>query len=331
MEQVAREAKVSIATVSRVINAPEQVAPATRERVLRVMQQLGYHYNAVAGSLSRQRTMTLGLIIPTITNPIFAESTRGVQEMSMAQGYSLLIGNTDYRADAEEQLVETFRRQRVDGLIVTSSHIDSPGLLTAQAAGTPVVLTYSSRLRSPLPSVGVDNAASAAMAVGYLLRIGHRRIGMLAGRFSTSDRSYARYQGYMAALSAHAMMADPALVVEVEYTLDQGAVGLNQLLTRKEPPTAVFCSNDILAFGALRTALDRGIHVPRDLSLVGFDDSPMAAIINPRLTTVHQPAYEMGRRACELVLELINGNQPEQVTIVLPTELRVRETTAPPP
>lgn len=330
MERVASLANVSIATVSRVLNAPERVAPATQERVRAAMRQLGYSYNAVAGSLSRQRTMTLGLIVPTLTNPIFAESTRGVQQTAAPRGYTLLIGATDYRADEEARLVQTFRQHRVDGLVVTSSHPESPALVAAQEAGTPVVLTYSSRLRSALPCVGVDNSAAAAGAVGHLLQLGHRRIAMLAGAFHDSDRSYTRYQGYCAALTAHGLAPDPQLLVEVPYSVEQGMAGARALLARPEPPTAIFCSNDILAFGAIRAALDLGLRVPHDLSVVGFDDSPMAAVANPRLTTVAQPALTMGVRACELLCALIEGETPE-TSVTLPTELQIRETTAPPP
>ena len=329
MLRVAALAQVYIATVSRAINQPDLVAPVTRERVLDAMRQLNYSYNALAGGLSRQRTMTIGLIVPTITNPIFAESTAGVQELATAHGYSLLIGNTNYRADEEERLVRVFRQHRVDGMIVTSSHTEGSALLEAQQAGVPLVLTYSSRLRSTLPLVGVDNQDGAANAIRHLLRLGHQRIGMLAGTFSGSDRSHARYLGYCAELVAHGITPDPTLLVEVAYTLEQGAVGLARLLTLSEPPTAVFCSNDILAFGALRAAFDRGVHVPDDLSLVGFDDSPMATMMNPRLTTVYQPAQEMGRQACRMVLRLIEGEDVER-TIVLPTELQIRETTASP-
>ncbi|HEU4328439.1 MAG TPA: LacI family DNA-binding transcriptional regulator [Roseiflexaceae bacterium] len=330
MERVAELAEVSVATVSRVINAPERVAQATRERVHAAMRQLGYSYNAIAGGLSRQRTMTIGLIVPTVTNPIFAESTRGVQQRASAHGYAVLIGITDYRADEEARLVQTFRQHRVDGLVVTSSHAESPALMEAQAAGTPVVLTYSSRLRSPLPCVGVDNAAASAGAVGALIRLGHRRVAMLAGHFDDSDRSHARYQGYLAALAAHGLAPDPALLVEVPYTLDDGIAGTNRLLEQPDPPTAIFCSNDILAFGAMRAALDRGLSVPADLSVIGFDDSPMAAASNPRLSTVSQPAYEMGARASDLLCALIDGEDPAERTILLPTELRLRDTTAPP-
>jgi DNA-binding LacI/PurR family transcriptional regulator len=330
MERVAQLASVSIATVSRVINTPERVAPETRERVHAAIARLGYSYNAVAGSLSRQWTMILGLIVPTVTNPIFAESTRGIQQAANARGYALLIGSTDYRADVEEQLVKTFRQQRVDGLIVTSSHPESPALVEAQQAGTPVVLTYSSRLRSQLPCVGVDNAAAAATAVGHLIRLGHRRIAMLAGTFSGSDRSYARYLGYRSALAAHGISPEPDYLIEVPYTIDDGVAGARRLLGLAERPTAIFCANDILAFGAIRAMLDAGLRVPQDISVVGFDDSPMAAITNPRLTTVAQPAFTMGERACELLLALINGEQPER-TLILPTELHIRETTAPPP
>lgn len=331
MERVAELANVSIATVSRVLNNPERVAPATRERVHAAMRQLGYSYNAIASGLSRRRTMTLGLVVPALTNPIFAESTRGVQQTAALHGYALLIGATDYDADEETRLVQTFRQHRVDGLIVTSSHPESPALIAAQESGTPVVLTYSSRLRTSLPCVGVDNFAAAAGAVGYLLQLGHRRIAMLAGMFRQSDRSYARYQGYCAALAAYGLSADPDLLVEVPYTVEGGIAGARALLGRNEPPTAIFCSNDILAFGAIRTALDHSLRVPQDLSIVGFDDSPMAVITNPRLTTVWQPALMMGVKACELLCSMIKGETPATTTIILPTELRIRETTAPPP
>ncbi|NJO81647.1 MAG: LacI family transcriptional regulator [Blastochloris sp.] len=331
MERVAALAAVSVATVSRVLNTPQQVAPATQERVRQAMRQLGYQYNAVAGSLSRQRTMTLGLIVPTMSNPIFAESSRGVQQTAAGRGYSLLMGITDYRADEEARLVETFRQHRVDGLIVTSSHPESPALIEAQTTGTPVVLTYSARLRSALPCVGVDNAAAAAAAVGHLVRLGHHRIAMLAGPFTASDRSYARYQGYVSALAAHGIEADPQLLEEVPYTINDGIAGAHRLLNLSEPPTAIFCANDILAFGTLRTAFDRGIAVPQQLSIVGFDDSPMAAITHPRLTTVAQPAYAMGVEACNLLCTLIDGNTPERTTMILPTTLQIRETTAAPP
>jgi DNA-binding LacI/PurR family transcriptional regulator len=330
MLAVAELAQVSIATVSRVINNPSRVAPKTRERVLAAIRQMNYSYNALAGSLSRQRTMTLGLIVPTITNPIFAESTRGVQEVATRQGYTLLIGNSDYRADEEERLVRVFRQQRVDGMIVTSSHARSPALLEAHMAGAPIVLTYSYRPGSPLPSVGVDNQASAAAAAGYLIRLGHTRIAMLAGVFSGSDRSYARYMGYKAALAAHDIPYDPQLLIETPYTVEAGMAGLNRLLDLDSPPTAIFCANDILAFGALRAALDRGLTLPDDLSLLGFDDSPMAALTNPRLSTVFQPAQAMGEQACTLLLRLIQGEPIPETVVVLPTELRVRETTAPP-
>jgi len=331
MERVAHVANVSTATVSRVLHTPERVASATRERVRAAIVQLGYSYNAVAGGLSRQQTMTLGLVLPTVTNPIFAESTAGVQQAARARGYTLLIGTTDYSADEEVRVVQTLRQHRVDGLVVTSSHAESPALLDAQNAGTPVVLTYSWRPHSPLPCVGVDNVAAAAAAVSHLIQLGHRRIAMLAGTFSGSDRSYARYQGYCAALAAHGLPSDPDLLVEVPYTIEEGIRGAQQLLAKPHRATSIFCANDLLAFGALRAALDHGLHVPNDLSIVGFDDSPMAAVTHPRLTTVAQPAYTIGVQACALLCDLINGKPDVTRTVVLPTQLQIRETTAPPP
>jgi DNA-binding LacI/PurR family transcriptional regulator len=329
--RVAELAEVSTATVSRVINGSAKVLPETRDRVLAAMRQLNYTYNALAGGLSRQRTMTLGLVVPTISNPIFAESTRGVQETARAAQYAILMGNSEYRADYEADLVNIFQQHRVDGMVVTSSHPESPALITIHQSGTPIVLTYSYRPRSALPSVGVDNQAAAAEAVGYLIRLGHRRIAMLAGTFSESDRSHARYSGYRAALLAHGLPPDPALTCEMPYTFAAGAAAIATLLQLPEPPTALFCANDILALGALRAALDRDIAVPSQLSIIGFDDSPMAALANPRLTTVAQPAYLIGQRATTLLIGLLAGELPPTQPIVLPTTLHIRATTAPPP
>lgn len=330
MHRIAQLADVSVATVSRVYNNSEHVSPETRERVLAVIQQVDYSYNALASGLSRRQTSTLGLIVPTITNPIFAESTRGVQEVAAQHGYIVLIGNTDYRAPEEERLVDVFRQHRIAGLIVTSSDAESPALLAAQRDELPIVLTYSSRLHSPLPSVGVDNQAAATEAVNYLVELGHRRIAMLAGTFRSSDRSHARYRGYVAAHAAHRIPLDPTLLREVEYSVEHGAVGLRDFWALPDPPTALFCSNDVLAFGALRQALDQQLRVPDDLSIVGFDDSPMAPLTNPRLTTVHQPAYQMGQEACRLLLERIVGKRDTAQSVILPTELRIRETAGPP-
>lgn len=327
MQEIARRAKVSLATVSRTIHSPHLVQQETRERVLRVMEEQHYVYNAVAGDLSRRRSSVLGLIIPTVTLSIFASSVAGVQEYAHEHGYSVIIGNTNYESATERRLLAIFQQRRVAGVILTGMPSGSARILAdLETEGIPAVVTWETPKCPGLNHVGFDNRKASRSMTEYLLSLGHRRIGLVVGPFSRIERVQERHAGYRDALEAHGLSYDPSLVVESRsYSLLNGEEAMTRLLGANPLPTAVFAASDVLAMGVLRTLRVRGYRVPEDISLAGFDDVDFAAYCEPPLTTVRVPGHEMGRLAAEVLLERIeNGNAPVR-QYALDTDLIIRE------
>lgn len=327
MQEIARRARVSLATVSRTIHSPQLVQQETRERVLRVMEEQHYVYNAVAGDLSRRRSSVLGLIIPTVTLSLFASSVAGAQEYAHEHGYSVIIGNTNYEGGVEKRLLSIFQQRRVAGVILTGLPAGVERVLAdLEAEGIPSVMTWQTTDLPGLNHVGFDNRRAARSMTEYLLSLGHRRVGLVAGPFSRIDRVRMRLEGYREALEANGIPFDPALVVESRsYSLLSGEEAMARLLGASPPPTAVFAASDVLAMGALKTLRVRGFRVPDDMSLAGFDDIAFAAYCEPPLTTVRVPGHEMGRLAAEVLLERIeNGSAPVR-RYNLDTDLIIRE------
>ncbi len=329
IRDVARRANVSVATVSRVLNTPSLVRPPTRSRVLKAIRDTHYVYNALAGGLSARRTSTLGVIIPTITNPIFAMVTKGIQDYSRQQGYSILLGNTDYDEDHEAKLIHLMQQKRADGVILNGPWGGSPIVPLMKKTRLPFVITWQTVEDRDVSFVGFDNFQSAYRIVDYLVDLGHRRIGMIAGKFSVSERARMRWKGYRKCLADHRLPFDPELVLERGYTLGDGKKAMSRLLQLTSPPTAVFCGNDILAIGAIVCAKEEGLKVPRDLSVVGFDDLEIAAYYDPPLTTMAVPAYEMGQAAAKILIENIRGENTAPRQCVLETKLMIRGSTEP--
>lgn len=323
---VARLAGVSTATVSRVINSPDAVREKTRKKVQRAMETCNYKYNALARGFVTKKSNTIGLIIPNIDNPVFAESTLGVQEYVEEKNIKVILGNTSYRPSQEEKLVKVLRESQVDGLIITSTDPTGPLVQALVDEGFPFVLLFSTIKGGPLSAVGVDNYRGGYVATEHLVSLGHKRIGIISGKFSVTDRGYHRWCGYRECLRDHEIEYDENLLVQTEYSLSGGSKSIKTLLELPEPPTAVFCSNDYIALGAMKGAREMGLRLPEDLSIVGFDDMQTASYMVPALTTVRQPAYEMGRRAGELLLQLIEepGNPVQDM---MDTKLVVREST----
>jgi DNA-binding LacI/PurR family transcriptional regulator len=327
IRDVARIAGVSTATVSRVINSPENVGPKTRERVSRAMEICRYKYNALARGFATKRSNILGLIVPTITNPIFAESTRGVQDFANEKGYQVILGNSDYQYEKEAKLVEVLRERRVEGLIITTTNLKGETLKSLLDDGFPFVLLYSTVRRGPMSAVGVDNFLGGYRATEHLIHFKHRRIAMLAGGFNFSDRSFHRWHGYKRCLNDHDIAYDPGLVLQTEYSLSKGREGIKSLLSLKNPPTAVFCSNDFLALGAREGARELGFGLPEDLSIVGFDDMEISSFVTPSLTTIKQPAYDMGKLGAEVLFNHIHKRSYKSFHRMLETRLIIREST----
>lgn len=327
IRDVAKIAGVSTATVSRVINSPEKVAPENRKRVFQAMGTCRYKYNALARGFATKRSNILGLIVPTIINPIFAESTRGVQDFSNEHGYQVILGNSDYEYEKEAKLIEVLRERRVEGLIITTTDLKGEALKNLLSDDFPFILLYSTMRRGPISVIGVDNFLGGYRATEHLIHLNHQRIAMLAGGFNFSDRSFHRWHGYRRCLNDHDIAYDPDLVLQTEYTLSKGREGIKFLLSLKYPPTAVFCSNDFLALGAIEGTRELGFNLPEDLSIVGFDDMEISSFVTPRLTTIKQPAYDMGTLGVEVLLNQIQRGAYKPVHRMLETQLIIREST----
>lgn len=323
---VAARARVSPATVSRVLTgSPHAVSEQTRRRVLGAAGDLGYLRNMIARSLLKRETSAVGVLIPDVSNPYYAVIVRGIEDAASQTGRAVILCNTDRRLDKQISYLRTLLERRVDGLIITG------GTLPKQDLGNmiqvlPIVVI--GRHKVPLPSVRVDNVEAAIVATRHLIDLGHRRIASLAGPVE-SLTAIDRLKGYRRALSNAGLQPSPEYVVTADFGLEGGRAGAERLFTLDEPPTAVVASSDQMAMGMLRALHERGLHVPRDVSVVGFDDSPLASYAVPALTSVSIPMYEIGRRAMGLLLRLLEDERGGSE--VLPTELRVRETTAPPP
>ncbi len=327
IRDVARVAGVSTATVSRAINSPEKVGLKTRGNVFRAMKVCSYKYNALARGFATNRSNTLGVILPTITNPIFAESTRGIHDFANDRGYQVILGNSDYKYEKEVKMVEVLRERRVEGLIITTTNIKGKILKSLLDDDFPFVLLYSTLRRGNMYTVGVDNFLGGYRATEHLIHQHHHRIAMLAGGFSFSDRSFHRWHGYKRCLKDHCIPYDPKIVFQTEYSLSNGLKGIKSLLSMKNPITAVFCSNDYLALGAMEGARELGLKLPEDLSIVGFDNMEMASFVTPRLTTISQPAYEMGKISADVLLNKIGAKSHRPVHKILKTNLVIREST----
>lgn len=322
-------AGVSVASVSRFINTPEKLRPETRERIARAMRQSKYRYNYMAKVFATKRTHTLGLVIPTITNTVFADSTRGLQDEANRLGYQVLMANADYDSATEGRLVRHLLERQVDGLVLTVS--DPHGAIAGELAQAriPAVFLFSTLKEGPMSAVGIDNERGGYDATAHLADLGHERIAMLAGSFAASDRSRHRYEGYLRCLRERGLPSDDNLVVEIPYGLEHCRQGVTRLMGAEHPPTAIFASNDLMAIGAIGELRAQGLSVPEDISVVGFDDVPMSSYVAPRLTTVRQPVYEMGQAAARMAIEMLEQNGPgEPNHLILDHELVVRESTA---
>lgn len=328
IKDVAHKAGVSVATVSRVLNNPSLVQPTTRQRVLKAIKDCQYIYNAVAGGLSSNRTKTLGVVVPTITNPVFATVTKGIQDYARGQGYSIILGNTDYNEENEKELIRLFQEKRTDGVILNGPWRDASIVSMMKRIRLPFVITWQEIPDKDVSYVAFDNFKSAYQVVEYLINLGHRSIGMIAGKFSVSQRARMRWLGYRKCLKDYGLVYDSKLVVQKAYTFREGKEAMANLLMLSKPPSAIFCGNDILAIGAIAGAKEKNLKIPWDISIVGFDDMEVSAYCDPPLTTIAVPAYEMGQMAAKVLIENLSGENKSPRQFVLETKLMIRGSAA---
>jgi LacI family transcriptional regulator len=329
IKDVARHAKVSIATVSRALNTPDKVSDGVVVRVQAAARTLGYVPYRAARSLVSRRFNAVGAIVPTVDNAIFAKATQALQNQLNAHGYTLLLASTEYDSEREMAEIRSLVEHGVDGLVLVGAE-HQPGVeRLLEAKRIPFVNTWIYDAASTAPCIGFDNRGAMIRLTRYLLDLGHRRFAMIAGITRHNDRAAQRVIGVRETLTAHGLDLRSNCLIECPYTIADGRSALAMLVTRPQPPTAVICGNDVLAFGALFECLARGLQVPHDLSITGFDDLDLASHVLPPLTTMHVPAVEMGLRAADYLIARGIGNAlPDRVE--LEPNLIVRGTTAPP-
>lgn len=328
IHDIAREAGVSVATVSRTFSHPERVRERTREQILAICGKHHFIADAMARSLARRRSGFLAVIIPSLYNSIYAASTQAIQSAAEAAGYTVLIGVSEFSKAREAQLIRQFIERRVEGLILTGADRDGDAQNLILRNAVPSIITWLVPQRSALPWVSFDNFAASAAVVDHLFALGHRRIALVCGRTDVNDRALSRRRGFEARMNALGIPAGAADIRECEFDFTEGRKAVRAFLDSDAPPTAIFCANDIVAVGALYECQRLGRRVPDDISIVGFDDLPLTQYVFPQLTSVRVPAAEMGDLAVQLLLDLIGGRRVRSRT--LPTKIVVRGTTAPP-
>jgi LacI family transcriptional regulator len=307
LRDVAARAGVHPATASRALNPETRllVKEDTAQRVLEAAELLGYRPNPVARSLRTRRSHTVGVIIPDLTNPLFPPIVRGLEDRLAAAGYVALIGNTDGDGERERLVFEQMRARHADGIVLATAHLSDPLLAEAARTGLPVVLVNRMAQDHSLPSVSVDNESGMRMAVAHLIAQGHRRIAHIAGPQEVSTGLY-RYRGFVAAMEAHGLAADPGLIqVAKAYSIEEG-MRCTRMLLDHAGCTAVAAANDMLAVGCLAALDEAGLNCPADLSVVGFNDMPFIDRLRPPLTTIRFPHYQVGTEAAQLLLELFS-------------------------
>lgn len=307
IRDVAKHAGVSIATVSTALNGTGPVSEKTARRIWDAVEAVGYAPNGIARSLRLGKTKLIGLVVSEITNPFFGALTLAIEKAAHAQGYAVIVCNSNEDDARELELLDLLRVQRVAGILVApSGQGDKYRDSLARNAGAPLITIDRHVEGLKRDFVGLDNRAAGRMITEYILRLGHRRIAFIGGRtgVSTSDH---RYEGYCQALASAGLQPDPALCLRADFRSETAYTVAQPLLAMTDRPTAIVAANNVMALGALQAIGDLGFRCPQDISVAGIDDFPWSTALRPRLTTVAQPIEEIGRAAVEMLLEHISG------------------------
>ena len=325
LKDVARRADVSVSTVSRVFNNPEKVRPDTRQRVREIADTLGYRPNRVARRLRLENGTAglIGLVIPDIQNPFFADVVRGVEDVIHEHDYALVLSNSDEDAERQKMALDTFRTEDVDGVIVPPVRLDDPAVRKLSETSTPLVCVDRGMKDLRVDTISSANRQGAYDAITHLIELGHERIAFIGGIGEVST-AIERREGYKAALRDHDLPVDDSLIKEGEPRRERGRAHTEALLERRQSPTALFTGNNLATLGTLSTLNRHGIHVPQEMALVGYDDIPWAMALNPPPTVVDQPGYEMGNRAADLLFRRIDEPERSATVVTLQPKLVIR-------
>ncbi len=327
IHEVAERADVSIATISRVFNGSDLVTKKTRDRIILIMEHMGYIPNASARSLSRNKTDMIGLLLPDLYGEFFSEIIRGADGVAHKEKYHLLVSSSHSNKEELETAIKMMSG-RVDGFIIMSPHLDNETLLTPQLSLVPTVILGSSVPNSEYTSLQIDNLGGAKQITQHLIKLGHRRIAIIRGDIENEDANE-RLAGYLAVLKSANIKVNDEYIVVGDFTEHTGYRAAQQLLSLRNRPTAIFASNDEMAIGVLRYLREIKVVVPKEIAVAGFDDIQISSLIHPSLTTVHINISELGSLGMEQLLKSIkrmNGKQGRE-KIILPAQLIVRDST----
>ncbi|MDQ6710121.1 MAG: LacI family transcriptional regulator [Candidatus Dormibacteraeota bacterium] len=330
LKDLAARAGVHASTISRVANSDPslRISAATRSRIEALLRETEYQPNGVARGLKLRQTFVFAVIIPDVTNPFFAALFRGVEDGAAPHGYNVLLCNTDGSPERQRSHLQSLHARRVDGVVLASSFLKDPSVQWLRRQRIPYVLVNRFSEEAGDPFVGSDDVLGGRLATSHLIELGHRRIAHLAG-MATVSTGVLRRRGYLAALAEAGLEADPTLIVESGYTEEGGANAAQQLLTRPNPPTAIFAVTDMTAIGAFGVARHLQRRIPDDLAVVGYNDIPLASRLVPGLTTVHVPIHDFGAAAARLLIEQIESGAPSRRRLIFNPELVVRASTVP--
>jgi len=325
ISDIAKMAGVSKATVSRVLNNSKPVSSEVRNKVMHVIEETGFKPSALARGLATKETKLIGVVIPDVANPIFSELVKGMEEEANNSGYNVLLCNTYLDQSKEMQYLQVLKDKEVDGIIFLTTHETEEQVKFFKSFSKPVVTDRKFK-QMDLPSVGVNDFEASYEAVNYLINLSHSRIAMVRGPIQDQSHGSNRYLGYIKAMEDNDLEIDETRILEGDFTVKAGYEAMGKLLAVKKSPSAVFFANDLMAVGGIRCIVDSGLQVPEDISVIGFDDIPIASMFIPSLTTVKQPTFEVGIKMMEKVVHLIRGKEDEKHS-VFETKLMLRNST----
>jgi len=320
IKDIAEEADVSVTTVSRVLNDKPDVSPNTRKNVLEKINELGYKPNSIARGLALQKTNTLGLIIPDISNPFFPDIARGVEDMANQKGYSVIFCNTDNEQKKEKEAIDLMKEKQVDGILLSLSTTNEKELKNLRKLEYPIVQIDRKIPNINYPSITIDNVKSAYTATKYLIKNGHKKIAHITGDLETITGSQ-RLKGFKKAIFEKNLNLNKSYIKNGDYSKKSGYQNMLALLKSNNPPTAVFIANDLMAVGAYQAVFKLNLSIPKDISIIGHDDIDVTKLVNPTLTTMSQPKYQLGNEAVQLLINEIESNKLSNEEIILNTNL----------
>jgi LacI family transcriptional regulator len=324
---VAREASVSMATVSRVVNGNPNVKPVTRKKVLEVIDRLGYRPNAVARGLASKKTTTVGVIIPDISNIFFAELARGIEDIATMYKYNIILSNSDQNKDKELHLLNTMLGKQVDGLVFMGGNITADHVEEFGKSPVPIVLAGSIEESNTMPSVNIDYEEAVYDSINEFIEKGHKNIAFVVGPLHEPKNTTKKLRGYQRALQDSGIPYNEELVVEGDYTYDSGIEAIDKLLEVADRPTAILVGSDEMALGVVHGAQDKGYKIPEDFEVITSDNTRLSLMVRPQLTTIVQPLYDIGAVAMRLLTKLMNKEKVSEQIVVLPHRIEHRQST----